>query len=72
MFDLAISGTNISFIINADPWETTKYGYVITFSELTVPFEAIFKGNNYGTEFNVSGILTIRVPINCDIQIEEK
>ena len=29
---------NISFTINADPWETTKYGYILTFSELTVPF----------------------------------
>ena len=62
---------NISFTINADPWETTKYGYVITFSELTVPFEAIFIGNNYGTEYNCTGILTIRIPINCDIKIEE-
>ena len=62
---------NISFTINADPWETTKYVYVITFSELTVPFEAIFIGNNYGVEYDFTGILTISVPINCDIKIEE-
>ena len=62
---------NDSFTINADPWETTKYGYILTFSELTVPFEAILIGNNYGEEYSCSGILTIRVPINCDIKIEE-
>ena len=62
---------NISFTINADPWETTKYGFIITFSELTVPFEAIFFGCNYGCEYTFTGILKIRVPINCDIKIEE-
>ena len=62
---------NISFTLNFDPRETTKYGYILTFSELTVPFEAIFIGNNYGAENNFSGILTIRVPINCDIKIKE-
>ena len=62
---------NISFTLNADSWITTKYSYVLTFSELTVPFEAIFIGNNYGTEYSCTGILTIRIPINCDIKIEE-
>ena len=61
---------NYSFTINADPWETRKYGYILTFSELTVPFEAIFRGNNYGGEYNCSGVLTIRIPINFDIKIE--
>ena len=63
---------NISFIINFDPWETTKYGYVLTFSELVVPFEATFIGRNYGGKYNSIGTLKIRVPINCDIKIEEK
>ena len=62
---------NISFTINFDPWETIKYGYVLTFSELTVPFEAFFRGNNYGVEYSCTGILTIRIPINFDIIIEE-
>ena len=62
---------NISFTINADPWKTTTYGYILTFSELTVPFEAIFRGNNYGVEYSCIGILTIRIPIKCDIKIEE-
>ena len=62
---------NTSFTINFDPWETTKYTYVITFSELTVPFEVTFIGANYGGKYNFSGILKIRVPINCDIKIGE-
>ena len=62
---------NISFTINFDPWETTKYGYVLTFSELSVPFEATFIGGNYGGKYSFNGILKIRVPINCDIKIEE-
>ena len=62
---------NHSFTINADPWETKKYGYILTFSELTVPFEAIFIGENYGDKYNFTGILIIRVPINCDIKIDE-
>ena len=33
--------------------------------------EAIFIGKNYGTEYNCSGILTIKIPIGCDIRIEE-
>ena len=62
---------NTSFTINFDPWETTKYGYVLTFSELSVPFEATFIGGNYGGKYSFTGILKIRVPINCDIKIEE-
>lgn len=61
---------NISFTINFDPWVTTKYSYVLTFSELSVPFEATFIGENYGDKYNFSGILMIRVPISCDIKIE--
>lgn len=62
---------NISYTINADPWETTKYSFILTFSELTVPFEATFIGLNYGSEFKFTGILKIRVPSNCDIIIED-
>ena len=62
---------NTSFTINFDPWVTTKYSYILTFSELSVPFEATFIGENYGNKYNVSGILMIRVPISCDIKIEE-
>ena len=62
---------NISFTINADPLATTKYGYKLKFSELTVPFEAIFIGSNYRGEFNFTGILKIKVPVDCEIKIEE-
>ena len=62
---------NISFTINFDPWITTKYSYILTFSELSVPFEATFIGENYGGEYNYSGVLKIRFPINCDIKIKE-
>ncbi|MCH5237463.1 MAG: hypothetical protein J1E95_06660 [Muribaculaceae bacterium] len=62
---------NVSFTINADPWETIKYSFILTFSELTVPFKAIFIGSNYGVEYSCSGILTIKVPINCEIKIED-
>ena len=60
----------IPFTINFNPWETTKYGYVLTFSELAVPFEATFIEGKYGGKYNVTGILIIRVPINCDIKIK--
>ena len=62
---------NISFTIKFDPWKTTKYDYILTFSELILPFEAIFIGENYGGEYSFTGILKVRVPINCDIKIEE-
>ncbi|MCH5243101.1 MAG: hypothetical protein J1F67_11920 [Muribaculaceae bacterium] len=62
---------NVPFTLNFDPWKTTRYYYVLTFSELVVPFEAILIGENYGGEYNVTGILKIRVPINCDIKIED-
>ena len=62
---------NVPFTLNFDPWKTTRYDYVLTFSELIVPFEAIFIGKNYGGEYNFTGILKIRVPINCDIKIED-
>ena len=62
---------NVPFTQYFDPWETTRYDYVLTFSELVVPFEAIFIGENYGDEHNFTGILKIRVPINCDIKIED-
>ena len=61
---------NISFTIDADPWNTLRYSYILTFSELTVPFKAVFVGANYGNEYKYSGSLTIRVPINCDIKME--
>ena len=61
---------NISFTINGEPWETTKYSYILTFSELTVPYEAIFRESNYGSEYSFIGFLKIRTPINCDIKIE--
>ena len=64
------TNNNISFTINFDPWVTTKYSYILTFSELSVPFEATFIGENYGDKYNFSGILMIRVPISCDIKIE--
>ena len=60
----------IPFTIKFNPWETTKYGYVLTFSELAVPFEATFIEGKYGGKYNVTGILIIRVPINCDIKIK--
>ena len=60
---------NIPFTINFDPWKNTKYGYVLTFSELTVPFDATFSGENYGDKYNFTGILKISVPINCEIKI---
>ena len=62
---------NVSITINADPWDTRKYSYIITFSELTVPYKAIFKGENYGGKYNYSGNLKIKVPVSCDIKIEE-
>ena len=62
---------NVPFTLNFDPWKTTRYDYVLTFSELVVPFEAIFIGENYGGEYSFTGILKIRVPINCDIKIED-
>ena len=62
---------NISFSINADPWKITKYGYVLTFSELTIPFVATLISRNYGNKYNLVGKLIIRVPINCDIKIKE-
>ena len=62
---------NVPFSLNFDPWKTTRYDYVLTFSELIVPFEAKFIGENYGEEHNFTGILKIRVPINCDIKIED-
>lgn len=62
---------NLSFTINFDPCETTRYGYILTFNELAVPFEATFIGKNYGVKYNFTGILIIRVPINCNIKIEE-
>ena len=62
---------NISFTIETKPWETLRYSYVLNYSELTVPFEAIFIGNNYGVEYNFSGLLNIRVPINCDLTVKE-
>ena len=61
---------NVPFNLNFDPWKTTRYDYVLTFSELIIPFEAIFKGENYGGEYSFTGILKIRVPIICDIKIE--
>lgn len=63
---------NFSFTINADSWKTTKYGYTLTFSELTIPFEAIFVGSNYGWEYSCKGILKIRTPINYNIKLEEQ
>ena len=62
---------NISFTISFDPWKTTRYDYVLTLSELIIPFEAIFIGKNYGGEYSFTGLLKIRVPINCDIKIED-
>ena len=62
---------NVPFTISFDPWKTTRYDYVLTFSELIVPFEAIFIGKNYGGEYSFTGILKIKVPINCDIKIED-
>ena len=61
---------NVPFTLNFDPWKATRYNYVLTFSELIVPFEAIFIGENYGGEYSFTGILKIRVPINCDIKKE--
>ena len=62
---------NVQFTLNFDPWITTRYDYVLTFSELIVPFEAIFIGENHGGKYNFTGILKIMVPINCDIKIED-
>ena len=62
---------NVPFNLSLDPWKTTRYDYVLTFSELIIPFEAIFIGENYGGEYNFTGILKIRVPINCDIKLED-
>ena len=62
---------NVPYTLNFDPWKTTSYDYALTFSELIVPFDAIFIGENYGDEHNFTGILKIRVPINCDIKIED-
>ena len=62
---------NTSFTVNFDPRKTTKYGYALTFSELAVPFAATFVGGKHGSKHNFTGMLIIRVPINCDIKIEE-
>ena len=57
---------NTSFTVNFDPRETTKYSYVLSFSELVVLFETTFIGRNNGGKYNFTGMLIIRFPINCD------
>ena len=62
---------DLSFTLKVNPRETLKYSFKITLSQLTVPFVATFVGDNHGKLYKFSGELSVSVPTNFELKIEE-